>query len=79
MSGTALLSVTIVDGHGGPPLANQAVILRNRRIEAIVPMAQYRRADDMTDFFCENLRRYQTESPLKNEVDKRLGYPRWTP
>ena len=38
-----------------------------------------RRADDMTDFFCENLRRYQAGQPLKNEVDKRLGYPRWSP
>lgn len=38
-----------------------------------------RRADDMTDFFCENLRRWQDGRPLKNLVDKRLGFPRWTP
>jgi phosphoglycerate dehydrogenase-like enzyme len=34
-----------------------------------------RRIDDMTDFFCENLRRYQSGEPLLNLVDKRLGYP----
>jgi D-3-phosphoglycerate dehydrogenase len=34
-----------------------------------------RRIDDMTDFFCENLRRYQSGEPLVNLVDKRLGYP----
>ena len=34
-----------------------------------------RRIDDMTDFFCENLRRYQTGQPLLNLVDKRLGFP----
>lgn len=34
-----------------------------------------RRIDDMTDFFCENLRRYRTGEPLLNLVDKRLGFP----
>jgi D-3-phosphoglycerate dehydrogenase len=34
-----------------------------------------RRADDMTDFFCENLRRYLAGEPLLNIVDKRLGFP----
>jgi D-3-phosphoglycerate dehydrogenase len=34
-----------------------------------------RRINDMTDFFCENLRRYQFGEPLLNLVDKRLGYP----
>ena len=34
------------------------------------------RIDQMTDFYCENLRRYQTGAPLKNLVDKRLGFPR---
>ena len=34
-----------------------------------------RRIDDMTDFFCENLRRYRTGRPLLNLVDKRLGFP----
>lgn len=34
-----------------------------------------RRIDDMTDFFCANLRRYLDGRPLVNEVDKRLGFP----
>jgi D-3-phosphoglycerate dehydrogenase len=33
------------------------------------------RIDQMTDFFCENLRRYQAGAPLLNLVDKRLGFP----
>jgi phosphoglycerate dehydrogenase-like enzyme len=33
------------------------------------------RIDQMTDFFCENLRRYQAGEPLLNLVDKRLGFP----
>ena len=34
-----------------------------------------RRISDMTNFFCENLRRYQKNEPLQNLVDKRLGFP----
>jgi D-3-phosphoglycerate dehydrogenase len=34
-----------------------------------------RRIDNMTDFFCENLRRYLAGEPLVNLVDKRLGFP----
>lgn len=34
-----------------------------------------RRADDTTNFICENLRRYFAARPLINLVDKRLGYP----
>jgi phosphoglycerate dehydrogenase-like enzyme len=33
------------------------------------------RADDMTNFFCENLRRYLANEPLINLVDKHLGFP----
>ncbi len=33
------------------------------------------RIDDMTDLFCENLKRYQDSRPLINEVDKQLGFP----
>lgn len=33
------------------------------------------RIDDMTDLFCENLRRYRAGEPLANFVDKRLGFP----
>lgn len=34
-----------------------------------------RRIDDVTDFFCENVRRFQAQLPLLNQVDKRLGFP----
>jgi phosphoglycerate dehydrogenase-like enzyme len=34
-----------------------------------------RRIDDMTDFFVDNLRRYLAGRPLRNLVDKRLGFP----
>ena len=35
-----------------------------------------RRIEDMTDFFCENLRRYRAGKPLLNHIaDKRLGFP----
>jgi D-3-phosphoglycerate dehydrogenase len=34
-----------------------------------------RRIDAMTDFFCDNLRRYLAGRPLLNLVDKRLGFP----
>jgi D-3-phosphoglycerate dehydrogenase len=33
------------------------------------------RIDDMTNFYCENLRRYFAGRPLVNLVDKRLGFP----
>ncbi len=33
------------------------------------------RIDHMTDFFCQNLRRYQRGEPLANLVDKHLGFP----
>lgn len=33
------------------------------------------RLDDVTNFFCENLRRYQVGERLINLVDKRLGFP----
>ncbi len=34
-----------------------------------------RRIDAMTEFFCDNLRRYIRGKPLRNLVDKRLGFP----
>jgi phosphoglycerate dehydrogenase-like enzyme len=33
------------------------------------------RIDDMTNLFCENIRRYRAGEPLINIVDKRLGFP----
>lgn len=37
------------------------------------------RIDQMTDFFCDNLQRYQAGKPLRNLVDKQLGFPVRTP
>ena len=41
------------------------------------------RNDDVTDFFCENLRRYMACQEMLNVVDRKLGFPRdttdWTP
>jgi D-3-phosphoglycerate dehydrogenase len=34
-----------------------------------------RRSEAMTDFFCDNLRRYLNGEPLRNLVDKRMGFP----
>jgi len=34
-----------------------------------------RRIDAMTEFFCDNLRRYLRGEQLRNRVDKRLGFP----
>lgn len=34
------------------------------------------RIDDMTQLFCENIRRWRANEPLVNLVDKRLGFPR---
>lgn len=33
------------------------------------------RAEQITDFFCDNLRRYLAGQPLANLVDKQLGFP----
>lgn len=33
------------------------------------------RIEDMTNFFCENLRRYCAGQPLRNLTDKQLGFP----
>ncbi len=34
-----------------------------------------RRVRRLTDFFCENLRRYLADEPLKNIIDQHKGYP----
>jgi imidazolonepropionase-like amidohydrolase len=38
----ALLEVSVVDGYGGPPVADQAVVVRNGRIPAVIPMGEFR-------------------------------------
>jgi imidazolonepropionase-like amidohydrolase len=43
----ALLSVSVVDGRGGPPAADQAVVVRDGRIQSVSSMASYRSSDDV--------------------------------
>lgn len=45
----ALLDVTVVDGHPGPPVPGQAVVVRDRRIAEIVPMTGYRSDPDVQE------------------------------
>ncbi|BBY30372.1 metal-dependent hydrolase family protein [Mycolicibacterium sediminis] len=45
----ALLSVGVVDGHGGPPRLDQAVVVRDGRIAAVLPMADYRTDDSIQE------------------------------
>lgn len=35
----------------------------------------HRRVSDTVDFFCQNLQRFVAQQPLRNLVDKRLGFP----
>lgn len=35
-----------------------------------------RRIDDATDLFCDNLQRFRNGRPLRNLIDKELGFPR---
>jgi phosphoglycerate dehydrogenase-like enzyme len=35
----------------------------------------HRRVSDTVDFFCQNLQRFVANQPLRNLVDKRLGFP----
>lgn len=45
----ALLSVTVVDGRGGEPAPDQAIVVRDGRIAEIVPMSDYRRDADVPE------------------------------
>jgi D-3-phosphoglycerate dehydrogenase len=58
------------------PASSKLWDLPNAIITPHVGAQGARREDDVTDFFCENLRRYQQGQPLLNLVDKRLGFPR---
>jgi D-3-phosphoglycerate dehydrogenase len=59
------------------PLAQSSKLwdLPNMIITPHVGGQSARRIDNMTDFFCQNLRRYLQGEPLVNLVDKRLGFP----
>jgi len=49
--------------------------LPNMLITPHVAGQSARRIDNMTNFFCENLKCYLNGEPLRNLVDKRLGFP----
>jgi D-3-phosphoglycerate dehydrogenase len=53
--------------------------LPNMLITPHVAGQSARRSDNMTNFFCDNLRRYLNGEPLRNLVGKRLGFPIRTP
>jgi D-3-phosphoglycerate dehydrogenase len=59
------------------PLPDESKLwtLPNMLITPHVAGQSARRADAMTDFFCDNLRRYLNGEPLRNLVDKHLGFP----
>ena len=71
--GGAAMDVTEVEPL---PTSSRLWDLPNVIITPHVAGQSARRIDDMTDFFCENLRRYQSGQPLLNLLtDKRLGFP----
>lgn len=53
------------------PLWNEPHVLVTPHVGA----QSARRVDDTTDLVCINLRRYFTDQPLYNRVDKQLGFP----
>ena len=57
------------------PVTSELWDLPNVIITPHVGGQSARRIDDMTEFFCENIRRYRAGEPLVNLVDKRLGFP----
>jgi D-3-phosphoglycerate dehydrogenase len=61
------------------PLAEKSRLweLPNVIITPHVGAQSARRADDTTDFLCENLRRFLMHEPLMNVVDKQLGFPQY--
>lgn len=48
----ALLDVTVVDGRGGEPREHMAVVVERGDIAAVVPTAEYRRADGVQEVDC---------------------------
>jgi len=72
--GGAALDVTEVEPL---PISSKLWELPNVIITPHVGAQSARRYDDVTDFFCENLRRYQQGQPLLNYLaEKELGFPR---
>lgn len=75
------LDAAALDVTAEEPLAPSSKLwdLPNVLITPHVAGQSERRADQMTGFFCANLRRYLAGEPLANLVDKRLGFPVRTP
>ena len=71
------LSAAAVDVTAEEPLSESSPLwaMPNVIITPHVGGQSSRRIEQVTDFFCENLRRYQNGEPLKNLIDKRLGFP----
>jgi D-3-phosphoglycerate dehydrogenase len=57
------------------PPASPLWDLPNVLITPHVGAQSARRVDDTTAFFCDNLKRFLSGSPLRNQVDKSLGFP----
>jgi len=67
----------VLDVAAEEPLPHSSKLwgLPNVIITPHVAGQSFWRIDNMTGFFCENLRRYLGGKPLLNLVDKRLGFP----
>lgn len=78
---TGLIAGAAVDVTPEEPLPQTSRLWKapNLIITPHVAGQSARRIDDMTRFFCDNLRRYQSGEPLLNLVDKRLGFPTRAP
>lgn len=61
------------------PPASRLWSLKNVIITPHVGGQAATRIDDMTSFFCDNLARYRAGNPLRNLVEKELGFPRPEP
>jgi len=72
-----VIAAAAVDVTEQEPLPSSSELwqLANVLITPHVAGQSRTRIDKMTDFFCENLLRYQSGRPLLNRVDKRLGFP----
>ena len=78
--------VVVVDNYLSPAECAEWVALLDRHgserlkvidIDRTATGETARRYDDVTDFFCENLRRHQQGQPLLNYLaEKELGFPR---
>jgi D-3-phosphoglycerate dehydrogenase len=57
------------------PVSSPLWEMPNVLITPHVGAQSFDRVDVTVDFFCENLRRFESGQPLMNLVDKRLGFP----